>query len=318
MADNNILEWLFRQTDARYGVSGISSVSEWKLKVMPLMAEWDNTIDCSIVGGFYSDRLAWAFLSGYQSALRSQFPFLPNNKLVAFCVSEKGGSRPKAMMTVMRKLPCGYELAGRKTFVTCADEADQLLIAVNSALAEDAARPEIKVVSLAADAPGLTIEEDKTMPFIPELKRGCLLLDDCPVSDEQVLPGDGYAAHVKPFSPLEAPHIMAAGLGYFISLAVRLAWPKEILEQALSILIALKAMDCTESEAPLFQVLTNGLREQVKALIQLADNDSFWLGADQDERKRWQRDKIILMMGDKAHGVRLTRARDYYSSLTGG
>ena len=108
----------------------------------------------------------------------------------------------------------------------------------------------------------------------------------------------------------------ASGLGQ-ISLAVRLAWPKEILEQALSILTALKAMDYTESEAPLFQVLTNGLREQVKALIQLADNDSFWLGADQDERKRWQRDKIILMMGDKAHGVRLTRARDYYSSLTG-
>ena len=315
MADNNILEWVLWQANESYKVPAISSVSEWKLKIMPVMAEWDNTIDRSIVGGFHSDRLAWAFLSGYQSALRSQFPFLANDQLVSFCVSEKGGSRPKAMKTLMQNVSSAYELTGKKTFVTCANDADQLLIAVNSTLGEDLVRPEIKIVSLASDAPGLTIVEDKTMPFIPELKRGCLLLDHCRVREEHLLAGDGYAEHVKPFSPLEAPHIMAAGLAYFISLAVRLNWPKEILEQALSILAAVKAMDYTDSQSPLFQVLTSGLRDQVKALIQGVDKDQFWAEADQDERKRWLRDKIILMMGDKSHTVRLTRAREHYCSL---
>ena len=69
----------------------------------------------------------WAFLVGYQAALRMLWPSAPLS-LGALCATEQRSLRPADMQTRLSDL----RLSGRKDFVTAGDAADWLLIAARS------------------------------------------------------------------------------------------------------------------------------------------------------------------------------------------
>jgi acyl-CoA dehydrogenase len=69
-------------------------VEAWWPRQLALCAQHARPIQAAIAGGFAADRLAWAFCSGYQEALRALIPNLPADALVSFCVSESGGNHP--------------------------------------------------------------------------------------------------------------------------------------------------------------------------------------------------------------------------------
>ncbi|MBL4608340.1 MAG: hypothetical protein JKY01_11010 [Pseudomonadales bacterium] len=283
------------------------SILKWKSEVFSNLACYDSWLDKAMAGGFLSDRMAYVFLSGYQAALHAKFPMLSADKLGAFCVSEEGGNRPKAILTSFQKEGGNYKLNGIKTFVTCAEDADELLVAAfDSALASP--RPAIKIFHIDAAVEGACIEEDKTLPFMPELKRGRLTLDGCMCSAASLLEGDGYADYIKPFSPLEALYVMAAGVSYMMRLARLYQWPDTFVEQCFALLISIEGASFCEPETVENQIFISGLKEQIKALVIMTENPGYWAESDPDVYKRWLRDKVMLMMPDRAHSIRLERA----------
>ena len=201
----------------------------------------------------------------------------------------------------------GYKLDGNKTFVTCAQEVDELLVATRDP-SKSEERPFIKILHLGNQMQGMSIEEDKVLPFMPELRRGRLTLDTCVCPASSVLAGDGYADYIKPFSPLEALYVMAAGASYMIRLARLYGWPESFIEQSLSVLVSIQGAEFSNPEAAENQLLISGLKEQLKALVMLTENPAYWNNSDPDVYKRWLRDKVMFMMPDRAHSIRLERA----------
>lgn len=307
MPTKTFIEFVFTSDTAEWRNRSVPSVLIWRDEVLPKLTAWTEPLERAMVGGFMADRLAFAFLAAYQAALQKHFPFLNPTQLSAFCVSEQGGSKPKAMNTLLRAEKQGYLINGAKTFVTCADNAQCLLVAVRDALS-DAERPQIKIVVLDAKAAGVCVEEDKVLPFMPELQRGRLQLRDCYCPIEAVLSGDGYALHVKPFSPLEAFFVMAAGVGYLLALARQYDWPDVFVEQCVCLLHAIQSADFDRPENSVNQLLLNALRQQLRALVEQTEQAQFWHKVDEDTKTRWLRDKSMLMFSDRAHTIRLERA----------
>jgi hypothetical protein len=307
MLDKELVSLLLRE-DVELSASMEShSVSQWRSEIFANLGRYETWLDKAMAGGFLSDRLAYVFLSGYQAALHAKFPMLNPAKIAAFCVSEEGGNRPRAIQTTMQSEGGGYKLDGRKTFVTCADDADELLVAVCDP-SMSVTRPHIKILHLDGGVKGARIEEDKVLPFMPELKRGRLTLDGCTCPAASLLEGDGYADYIKPFSPLEALYVMAAGVSYMVRLARLYAWPEPFIEQSVAVLVSIQGANFTDPEAMENQIFISGLKEQVKALVMLTENADYWADADPEVYKRWLRDKVMLMMPDRAHAVRLERA----------
>lgn len=307
MLDKELVSLLLRE-DVVLGASTEGySVSQWRSEIFTNLGRYSTWLDKAMAGGFLSDRLAYVFLSGYQAALHAKFPMLNPYKIAAFCVSEQGGNRPKAIQTSMQGEGEGYKLDGSKTFVTCAEYADELLVAACD-LSKTMTRPHIKILHLAGVVKGARIEEDKVLPFMPELKRGRLTLDGCICPASSLLEGDGYADYIKPFSPLEALYVMAAGVSYMVRLARLYAWPEFFIEQSFAVLVSIQGANFSDPEAIENQIFISGLKEQVKALVVLTEHADYWADSDPEVHKRWLRDKVMLMMPDRAHGVRLERA----------
>ena len=307
MISSELISLLLVKDKAIIGAAEVNSIPQWKLEVFSNLGCYESSLDKAIAGGFLSDRMAYVFLSGYQAALHARFPMLNADKIAAFCVSEQGGNRPKAIQTSMRHESKGYELNGSKTFVTCAEDAEELLVAAYDSAA-NTERPQIKIFLIDAKTEGACIEETKALPFMPELKRGSLILDGCKCSRSSLLDGDGYADYIKPFSPLEALYIMAAGVSHMIRLAHMYAWPDTFVEQCLAVLVSIQGANFENSEAVENQLHINGLKELIKGLVVSTENPDYWNHSDPEIHKRWLRDKIMLMMPDRAHGVRLERA----------
>ena len=315
-----VIDWLL-SSGKEVQDKEIENISQWKKLTDLHSGDFGKPIEKSIIGGFVADRMAYAFLSGYEFALQKQFPCLPPEGLAAFCVSEKGGSRPKAMDTVLlpNQESDGYILKGQKSFVTCADEAEYLLVAAKSitvdqkgqANNEDALRPEIKVVLVEANSPGISVEVSSAMPFIPELKKGSLVLENVKVSKKSVLSGDGYSDFVKPFSCVEGVYVLAAISVQLLRLAYLFSWPEKIKAQLLSVVATLITLEQGDMCSASTEIMMSGLKEQLKLITEASK--PLWSALPEHHCKRLLRDGGMLMMSDKAHLTRLERAWQQFS-----
>src|SRR4051812_36097845 len=96
------------------GDQGMGIYKDWPLERLvrpPVVVEYDRLrafweahlgrsvglapLDAAVVGGVNADRLGWAFLAGYQAALRVLDPELPAEALAAFCATEARGVHPR-------------------------------------------------------------------------------------------------------------------------------------------------------------------------------------------------------------------------------
>ena len=114
-------------------------------------AEGLAPIDAAVVGGVHADRLGWAFLAGYQAALRVLDPELPAGAIAAFCATEARGVHPRDLETAARREGGEWVLDGEKVFATLAAEADVLLVVASAGRGEDG-KNRLVVVQVAADA----------------------------------------------------------------------------------------------------------------------------------------------------------------------
>src|ERR1041385_576759 len=199
-------------------------------------------IDWALAGGFSADRLAGAFVSGYQAALRVLFPSLDIASMAALCVTEESGNHPRAIRTTL-ETHVGERIAlrGKKRWSTLGPLADVLFVVATTGSGDDG-RPRLRSVAVPRGAPGLAMTPMPPTPFVPEVPHAELTLDGVELPASSVLAGDGYAEHVKPFRTIEDVHVQAAVLGYLMSVAVRYGFPIELRERLLALVAAIRAV----------------------------------------------------------------------------
>ncbi|MGE8058591.1 acyl-CoA dehydrogenase [Pseudomonas sp. NPDC089547] len=237
-----------------------------------------------------------AFLVGYQAALRVLWPSAPAS-LGALCATERRSVRPADMHTRLDDL----RLTGSKDFVTAGLEAEWLLVAARSEAAGEAPRLNLAVVY--PGEPGVTLEPLPTLPLMPEVGHGRLLLDQAAC---ELLAGDGWDAYVKPFRSLEDLYVLTALTAWLYGVGQACAWPQGLRLQLLGLLAgcAEGGRQCADSVG--CHLLLGGLFAQFQALrgeidAALAAGPAHWA-------QIWQRDQGVMALATVAREKRLNKA----------
>lgn len=287
-----------------------TSVEAWWPRQAALCARHANPIEAAIAGGFAADRLAWAFCSGYQAALRALLPDLPANALASLCVTESGGNHPRAIQTTLLpnpELAGQFVLDGHKRWTTLGPDSALLLVAARIGDAAQDARVQLKLALVRRDAPGVSLRTMSEIRFIPEVAHAEVHLERVSIDARDLLEGDAYARYVKPFRTMEDLHVHAAVLACLLREARRLEWPRAWIERAFAALHALVAIAQLDVSSPATHIALAGALEIGAALVREAD--ACWdVAGDDAAGERWKRDRALLSVASSAREKRLARA----------
>ncbi|MGB0386521.1 MAG: acyl-CoA dehydrogenase family protein [Ardenticatenaceae bacterium] len=310
-----ILDWLLSQEISNHSAPQ-PSIAAWKRLYDQHSAVWSAPVDRAIVGGFVADRVAYAFAGGYQAALRRLLPSLPLAPFVALCVTEKGGGHPRAIESHLRAIDettdnPSWRLNGSKQFVTCANEAEILLVVASTGTDEDG-RKRLRMVLLNRETPGLTIKPMTPLRFVPEISHGTLHFAEVAVEASQLLPGDGYTRYVKPFRTIEDLHIFAAILAYVYRIASQYSWPQAQKEQLLTLLVTIRTLALSDPSAPALHIALGGLQTQIESVLTGAT--PYWAQTHDAVRQAWQRDNALMKIAQKVRHKRLAVAWARYAT----
>jgi len=132
------------------------------------------------------------------------------------------------------------------------------------------------------------------------------VLEQVPVADADLLPGDGWERWVKPFRTVEDVHVHAAALAYLGATASRCGWPRPLREELLASLASFGALAEMDPSSPVTHVALGGALAQARRRVEACA--PHWSTAPEAERERWQRDLPLLQVAGKARGLRLARA----------
>lgn len=277
-------------------------VKTWKTLWRGLTPRWPVAIDRAVMGGTFSDRLAWAFAAGYQGAICRMLPEVPVEALSAVCITESGGAHPRAIETRLVKdaATAAFCLNGEKRFISGGAQADLLVVA--SSLGHSGGRNRIRVALVDRRADGVLLEPMPPLPIVPEIPHASARFDNVVVATERVLPGDGYTGCIKPFRTIEDIHVVGGVLGYLFGVGRRWNWPPSMLERMLAQIVSLRALAAEDPLAPGIHLALAGVFGQLQAL--LADTDALWARIDEDTARRWQRDRGLLNVANRARDAR--------------
>ena len=281
-------------------------VAAWWPRYRHAALTWRNPMDRAIAAGFASDRVGWAFASGYQAALHALFPGAPEDRIAALCVTEADGNHPKAVKSALRKFDRGWILSGAKRWTTLGPDCGLFLVAARDTAASGD-RVALKVAKVACDAPGVTIERMPETRFVPEVPHAQLRFENVRLGDEALLPGDGYDEYVKPFRTVEDLHVHAAIIAYLLREARRLAWPNAWVERAAAHLHTLRALASEDRNLPTTHVALAGALAMGDGLLAEADSRLDSAGGDA-AADRWKRDRELFRVAAAARAQRTARA----------
>lgn len=296
----SFLDSLLRVPPGRFE-DPLSFRSAWRAR-----SEGSSPIDAALVGGAMADRLGYAFLAGYTSAVR-RLVGLPQGVAGCLVASEARGAHPSAIETTLTPSGRGMTLSGEKRWATLAGEGDCLLVL--AAMAPDAGpRKDLRLVRVPAKAPGVRTERMPAAPFAPEIPHYRVRLDEVAVREESILPGDGWSDWVRPFRTLEDTHVAGAAAAWLLAVARREGWPVDLVGRLAATLIALRWLALEDPSAPEVQVALSGALAQLDGLI--ADTGPWWDAGDPELAARWRRDAPLLHIADHARAERLARATE--------
>jgi acyl-CoA dehydrogenase len=293
------------------------SLEHWWETCREQASRWSDTMDQALVGGFVSDRPAYAFAAGYHCAVFRLVPDFPRDRFPAFCVTESRGVHPRAMdtrLTPVRQDPRSeghWRLNGRKTFVTGADRADVLLVAASTG-ADESGRPRIKMVRVDRENPGVDIRLLDPLPFIPEIRHGEVFFKEVLLARDRILKGDGWADYVKPFRAMEDLHVAAAICGFLMRTAFQNRWPGDAVEMAAAQSLLLKSVAARRSVAREVHLLLAGALSFMTHLVESVA--PLWEPCDPVIRARWARDRSLLDIAGAARQRRREAAWQSYRS----
>jgi len=296
----------------------VEAVAGWRPRWRS-MATAAPSIERAIGGGFAADRVAWAFASGYQAALRALLPEIPGDALAAFCVTEEAGNRPRDIQTTITQLGDGsVSISGAKRWTTLGPDSTLLLVVgresgIGNAVGE---RPRLRVARVPSDAPRVTLVAMPATRFVPEVPHARVTLAEVRLPAAALLPGDGYDAFVKPFRTIEDTHVTAAVLAYLLREARSRSWPTGLCDRLVATLSVLVAVAAGRADSAADQVLLEGALAWAHRVYEEAG--ALWLQAGDDPAAaRWQRDAALFEVAGAARVRRAARAWQRLAAAAG-
>lgn len=295
-----------------------TSTPEWHEHFLTTTEQLPSTLEQAALGGRMSINMSFAFSAGYQSAIQSLFK--PNVRaLASLCVTEKEGNLPKDIKSALTEQQHAWLLNGSKSFITGANDAKQLYVAVteprkpttsesSSESSSDTLneRPKIKMLSIPANTQGIQITPMPALPFVPDISHGTANFQQVNILAENILEGDGHAQYVKPFRTHEDIHVVAATLGFRIGEALNSSWSQQSIEAHLMLLASVLSLNTTSFNEPTTHLIFSGCRSQFTALVDQTDEE--FKRHNPTGFNHWKRDKALLDIASKAHTIRTQRA----------
>ena len=290
-----------------------TSISEWHQNFLKITEQIPSTLEQAALGGRFSTNMSFAFSAGYQSAI--QCLFKPDTRtLASLCITEKEGNHPRNIKSILAERKQSWQLNGSKSFITGANDAAQLYIAVTEPPVFEAhtkehaieTRPNIKMLSVPANLSGIKVEPMPPLPFVPDISHGTATFEHVNIQAAQILAGDGYTQYVKPFRTHEDIHVLAAILGFRIGEALNSNWSQKSIEAHLMLLSSLLSLNTDNFNNPTTHLVFSGCRTQFNALVQQTDEE--FKQNNPEGFRDWKIDKALLDIASKAHKVRTQRA----------
>jgi acyl-CoA dehydrogenase len=272
----------------------VDSLESWWLATRDVREQPQLPVDRALLGGVLADRLGYAFAGGYQAALDRLVP--GGTGIRSLCITEARGNSPKDIDTVFD----GDTVTGKKKWATAGPLASELLVCAKSGV-DDEGRNKLVIVRVPASAAKLT---SSAAPFVPEIPHAEVELDRAQVTS--VLPGDGYTEYVKPFRTIEDAHVHAALLGYLIGVSRRNDFARDLIEQLLATALAIRTIAVCDPKMATTHLALAGAMTQAASLAGLVERA--WEEIDDEEWKRWQRDRALLRVASAARAARREKA----------
>lgn len=157
----------------------------------------------AVRGGLMARSLPQVFVAGYQAALRTVFPALPQTGWAAFVAAEDRADPENHPGTALGGEPGDLRMSGFKSWVGQSRHVRHLLVSAKQA-GED------RIVSVGSDAPGITITHRDNPSFLSGLSQGFARFDNVPVQ-----PVDGV--EMRTFGRTEPQFVMLAGAAFLLS-----------------------------------------------------------------------------------------------------
>jgi acyl-CoA dehydrogenase len=263
----------------------------------PPAAAWDLAIEAAVA----SDRLAFAFASGFEAALRR----LTGEAAIGLGATEEGGPHPRAIQTRARPDGSGYRLDGVKRFVTLGPVARAFWVIARRGEQADG-RPELVAVRLAADHPGLRVEPLPPAPMVPELPHARLVLEQVHVDADAFVAGDGYTGVLRPFRTVEDVFVHGAVAARLAADGLRHGWPEPLVEALLAVVAGLTPLSEADPSAPETHLALAGVLAGLEAQLDAIDDAMGRSPAALAER--WARDRSLMRVAEGARRARRARA----------
>lgn len=284
----------------------VTDLAAWRAHLAA--CPFSDPVDRAAWGGFEADRLGYAFVAGYAAALSALFArntrgtsLKPLGALACLAATEEGGGHPRAIATRLDKVGGELFVRGTKTFATLATVADDLLVVASRGVDANG-KNRLRVVRVPPTAHGVTLTPRPELPFAPEVPHAIAAFQSVVVRDEDVLPGDGYDAWLKPFRTLEDIHVLAAVLGLVARATRAFALPGPLVDGAASHLLSLRQLGARDPSRPETHLALAGTFDAVDALLERHAPDLS--NARHPWSARWERDLPLLRV---ASGVRAKR-----------
>jgi alkylation response protein AidB-like acyl-CoA dehydrogenase len=284
----------------------IESIDDWWARHCARTKTFARPVDRAIAGGFGADRLGYAFASGYREALVALLRGGDEDGIVVLAATEEGGAKPSAIRTSLTKTDGGWSLSGKKRWATLATRADALLVVATTG-DDEGGRRRLRIARVPTARAGLTIRPMPAPPFAPEIAHAELVLDGVAVACDELLAGDGWDEHVKPFRTIEDVHVHAALAGYLVGVVRRHALAPELEAELVAAAALLRALAGEDPRAPEVHVALAGALASTRRIVERLE--AVWVDGDVDERARWDRDRALLDVAAGARAQRTLAAR---------
>jgi len=281
---------------------------------------WEDPFDLAVYGGLISDRVAYAFVSGYESAIRRLFPDTPRRSIASFCVTEKGGTHPKNISCRLDKKESDgsggneWTINGAKRFITCARESELYYVLVSCGT-DDSGKNILKFVRINRDLPGISMTLMSGLPFVPEVSHGEIAFTDVAIDQSQILPYDGYAAYAKPFRTVEDIYVLSALFAYLFGMSSAYCWPKGTMQKILKILFCLKKLAAHDPLDKVAHIVLGSLLDDVQEFLD--EISPLWGTVPEESRNLWERDRPLFSVAEAARRRRLDIAWASYEENGG-
>ena len=309
--DFRIIKWLLTtRPEMRSG--NFESVVHWKQQYEKQLLAWSEPVDMAIAGGFLANCPAYAFATGYWAALYRLMPDLSKISVPALCISEKHGAHPGRIKCRLERSDANghaggrWRLNGKKHFVTCAREAELLIVAASTGTDADG-KNRLRMALVDRATSGITVRPlEKPIAILPEISHGIVKFSDVEVSGSDILPEDGYLSYIKPFRTIEDLHVLASILGYLLRVASLFDWPNNVKEQMIALLLAIRTTSMADFRTAEIHIATGGVTESFNCL--LSNIEEYWNLVDHETQNTWKRDRTVLNIAQTARQKRLVNA----------